>query len=137
MVLHEDDLVKYELKDGVVFGEFIKKNSIISLELAQRFVETRIRVTNNKPHLFCLRTSNFKYAHKPVRDYMKKEGRKNIIAGAFVVNTPVAVVFFDLFIKMTRVDRLVPTRCFTTENEAIDWLKKHELEKAERLVTKR
>lgn len=97
----------------------------MTLEEAKEMVKDRIDFVNGIPTPLCIRTSKFSYSDKTVRDYMKTEGTQNITAGAFIVNNPVTQVFFNFFINITGVDKLTPTRCFSSEEDAVLWLKKY------------
>ena len=124
MKVLENEFARLEFDGRIVFCEFIKENTHINMDMAIRLVNDRLNFTEGRPHCLCLRTGKFSYADKEVRNYMQSSlGIKNIIAGAIITESAVTSVFFNFFIKISGVNKIVPAKCFALEEDAIEWLK--------------
>lgn len=110
-----------ELTDGLFYFQF-KKNTIIDYKLARYLVETRKRITRNEPFLMLFNGDNITNVTKDARDFFaSKEATDGIIAGAFIVNSPLTVVLSNFFITISKPKK--PAKLFTDKAEAIKWLR--------------
>lgn len=125
MTVYQDDYMRMELVGPILYADFVNPKTVITKELAERSIKNRLELTNNTPHLLCMRTSGFRYASKEVRDYMKKEGGEGVIAAAFVMSDIVSYVFFNIFAKLASKVDDTPLKCFSDEKKAVEWLNKH------------
>ena len=119
------DKCRFQFKKGILFAEFINIEGPLTLEQAKNIVADRLEFCSGASVPVCFRTSQFKYADKSVRDFMNTVGRKGITAGAIITDNAVTRTFFNFFIKITSIDKDIPTRCFTQEDEAIQWLEQY------------
>ncbi len=110
-----------ELTDGLFYFQF-KKNTVIDYKLARYLVETRKRITRNEPFLMLFNGDNITNVTKDARDFFaSKEATDGIIAGAFIVNSPLTVVLSNFFITISKPKK--PAKLFTDKAEAIKWLR--------------
>jgi len=96
----------------------------IDIEVAKEIVESRLDYTHGKSVYTLIDFSNVKSVTKEARDYMNSPegGLKGILGGAFLSNSVVATLFINLYLKVSNPS--IPARFFTSEKDAIGWLKK-------------
>lgn len=102
---------------------YIKFNETIKVELkdAMTMVKMRKEVTNNTPRFVIMDGTNITNVSKEARDYFASEDATDgIIAGAFLVDSPLTRILGNFFLKISKPDR--PSRLFTNKKDAIEWL---------------
>jgi hypothetical protein len=112
-----------EDSDDIVIFKYAPKLEI-NIEVAKEIVESRLNYTNGKSVYTLIDFSNVKSVTKEARDYMNSPdgGLKGILGGAFLSNSVVATLFVNLYLKISNPS--VPAKFFTTEEDALWWLKK-------------
>jgi hypothetical protein len=101
----------------------IKFNKAIKIELehAIEMVGTRKKATNNTPRLVIMDGTNITNVSKEARDYLSsEEATEGIIAGAFLVDSPLTKILGNFFLKISKPNK--PSKLFTNREEAIEWL---------------
>ena len=125
MEYFENERVKMKYDDGLLFAEIKLDKPSLSLEDAKLLVKDRIEFTKGEIHLMCAQVTRIYYADAEVREYMSsEEGKRNIAAGALVTSSAVSKVFFNFFIKVSKLDKVMPVKFFTSEKAAMDWMMK-------------
>lgn len=88
---------------------------------AVEMVQLRKELTNNIPKHFILDGKNLTNVTKGARDYLaSKDATDGIIAGAFLVDSPLTKILGNFFLKISKPNK--PSKLFTSKEEAIEWL---------------
>ncbi len=108
----------------VNFLKTIYKNNInISIENAIEIVNERLAITSNELHKVLVIIPKKIEMSKAARDYLSgPEGIKNLTATAIVVNSKYSNFITKLFVKL--IPPPIPTKIFSTEAKALEWLNK-------------
>ncbi|HTH57543.1 MAG TPA: hypothetical protein VL728_15940 [Cyclobacteriaceae bacterium] len=109
--------------EDIVFFKYAPKLEI-DIDVAKEIVESRLNYTKGKPVYTLIDFSNVKSVTKEARDYMNSPdgGLKGILGGAFLSTSVVATLFVNLYLKISNPS--VPAKFFTSEKDALWWLKK-------------
>lgn len=106
--------------DGILRITFVE-NAEIHLDESKEIVEKMNHDTQK--WLIFADISGIKYKSKESRDYFASEVvTRHIKAIAFFVNSSLSTFLGNLYTIISKPD--VPTRLFTSEQKAIEWLKK-------------
>ncbi len=95
----------------------------MDLEIAKHCVATRIAFSEGKSHLCLIDMRELKSTTKEAREYMGVEGAKLITAGALLIGSPLTRMLGNIFLTINKPN--VPTKLFTDETEAKEWLKQY------------
>ncbi len=97
-----------------------KPLDLLDKETAIKIVKGRIAFKEGKsyPSLFDIR--EVKSTNKDGRDYMANEGNDLVVASALLVSSSVTKMIGNFFMTVSKPKN--PTRLFTSESEARDWL---------------
>lgn len=109
-------------KDGILFFTY-KPNTHITLKAAQAIVKDRIRFQNEKEYPILCDMRQIKVVEKPARDYLAQEGSYLAKAVALLVKEPYTEKLSDIFLQTSKPS--VPTRQFTSQQKAIEFLSKY------------
>ncbi|GHN02186.1 hypothetical protein WSM22_36750 [Cytophagales bacterium WSM2-2] len=114
--------------EDIVLFKYAPKVAI-DLYAAKQMVENRLNFTGGRSIYALIDFTNVKSVTKEARDYMNSPdgGLKGISGGAFLSNSVVATLFVNLYLKVS--NPAVPAKFFTTQKDALDWLKKIRIEK--------
>ena len=116
----ENSFTKMWIKDGIVFSEYAP-NLNITLEMAIIAVKERVKLMDGTSRPIYADVRNALSIDKEARDYLSsKEGTHLLSAGAFLVSSQVEKFMGTFFIKINRP--LIPTKLFTSYDEAVKWL---------------
>lgn len=109
--------------DGILFLEYIP-NLIMSLDEAKEIVRDRLSYTNGEYRFCLIDITNLKSVTKDAREYMSdpKGGLVGLSGGAFISGSVLTTVIINLFFKINRPE--IPSRFFTSREEALEWLSK-------------
>ena len=116
----ENDNVKIELLDGIIFFSYKEKN--INIEVAKKTVQDRLQISKgiNRPVFADIRKMNA--VDNDAREYLaSKEAGQFIVALAVFTNTPIQNLFANFYLKFSKPP--MPTQLFTDKEKAIRWLK--------------
>ncbi len=109
------------LEDGI-FSVRFKRSVKIDYNLACQLIEARKQLRSNTPGLIILDGNGVTNVSKEARDlFVSEEAIEGVLAGAFIVNSPLTVVLGNFFIKISKPQR--PARLFTDKAEAMKWLR--------------
>lgn len=121
-----NDFVEVYLEDGIIHVIYYVPNTHLTLEMAQRGVEERLRLSNGRTLPLFADIRNIKKVEKEARQFLSsKEGTKLLSAGAFLVGGAVDKLLDHAFLFINKP--LVPSKLFTNQTRAIEWLKLQEL----------
>lgn len=120
----ENELVKFQIIDGILFSEF-KDRIDIDNEVAQKLIELRHQISNNKKQYWCFDFNGVKSYTQEAHNYAGMHGQELLHACATVVD-PKMNEFIANFFMVLKLPR-VPMRVFADKKEAVNWL--HELKR--------
>jgi hypothetical protein len=122
--------VFFALEDGILFCSY-KPHLEIDITVAKRIINDRVSFTEGKSYPILIDFSNMKSTTKEARDYMNSAegGLKGLLCGAFLSNNVVGTLFVNLYFKVNSPP--IPSRFFTSKAEAIEWLKKVNVEQTQ------
>ena len=106
----------------ILRGEFAEKLEI-DVEIARQCVSERIKFSEGKSHLCLFNMKGIKSVTKEARDSLGKEGVELIKAGALLINSPLTKMLGNIFLTLNKPK--VPTKLFTDEEEAKEWLRQY------------
>ncbi|MFB9080214.1 hypothetical protein ACFFLS_12025 [Flavobacterium procerum] len=117
---YENQNARFWIEDGILFFQY-KPSTTIDLEVAMRVVADRIAFQNER-HLpiFC-DTRGIASIDKAARDYLAKSGSMLAKAVALIGSENVSMTMSTFYLEISKPS--VPTRIFTIEQEALDFLK--------------
>lgn len=106
--------------DGIVNTNILIKEAV-SLDQAKELTEAFIKMTKGKktPHLFT--ANKFTLIEKDVMEFMKEVANNYGKADAFVINALPQKIVGNFYLKFVKPQ--VPTKLFTSEAKAVEWLK--------------
>jgi hypothetical protein len=82
-----------------------------------------LKISKGKKLPLLVDSRNIKSMEREARVYYAgEEGRKSVSACALLIGSPVSRVIGNFFMGLNKP--LVPTRLFTSETEAIEWLRR-------------
>ena len=116
----DNKYIRISIKDGIMYGEY-KKNVTIDLNTAKSIVEERIVLCEGKDYPSLGKIDSNLTLTKDARDYLGKEGTANMSKLGIVVDSMVSKVIGNWYLTLSRPS--IPTKLFTSEEDAIKWLK--------------
>jgi hypothetical protein len=117
---YENDYARFWIKEGVLFFEY-KPNTTITLKVAQSVVTDRIHFQNERSFPILCDIRGIVSTDKAGRDYLAKSGSILTQAVALVVNEKVLLTISTFYLQISKP--AVPTQIFTTEADALVYLK--------------
>ncbi|UUW07289.1 hypothetical protein NLG42_14370 [Flavobacterium plurextorum] len=117
---YENQSARFWIEKGILFFQY-KPNTTIDLEVAMRVVADRIALQNERPlPVFC-DIRGIASIDKAARDYLAKSGSLLAKAVALIGSENVSMTMSTFYLEISKPS--VPTRIFTIEQEALDYLK--------------
>ena len=117
----ENDFVKFEFIGNVVKGTF--KKGKVNLEVAKSIVDERLNFTNQKAVPLMITDLGLKSIEREARDFLSSDrGIEGVLASALVTNSAFGKYLANFFINITVMRPKIPTRVFTSEEDALTWL---------------
>jgi hypothetical protein len=110
----ENDLIKIEIVQDMVYAYF--KGSSIELDGAKKMIEERLTLSEGKSYPCLVDTTLVKTITKDARD-------------AFAIGSPVNRLLGNFFLSVSKPG--VPTRLFTSKEDALVWLSTFKKEKVD------
>jgi hypothetical protein len=102
----------------------LQKTFDINLEIAKLCIAERKRVSGGQTYPALVFINNIKSVSKSARDYFASdEAANNIVASAFIVGSSVSKIMGNIFLTFNKPP--VPLRLFTSEAEALKWLRNY------------
>jgi hypothetical protein len=131
MILTEEEIIAegvvvpyymYLRADGIMYIS-ISPEKEESVELVKEMVKKMGEMVNYKPVPLLARHEEFALPGRENRDYWaKKESCPWSKADAFMINSTAMQFIANFYLKINKPER--PTRMFSDEKKAIEWLKK-------------
>lgn len=119
--IFENTYVKFWMEDGIMFGKY-KPGITIDLEVAKEVAAERIKLANGRLYSFVGFIEDLQNVTKEARDYFSQDdGVKGMKRLALITASPISKMFGNFFLKISKPS--VPTRLFTSEPEALIWLR--------------
>jgi hypothetical protein len=112
------ELIKRD--DQIYIYKAINKSSI-DLETVKKMTEVGDEWNGTELCANLVDIRDILFADSKARDYGAKQYREHVAGQAILIESRISSSFANLFLKFSKPK--VPTRLFTKENEAIDWLK--------------
>lgn len=120
--IFENDLMRLERIEGIVHGTY--KKGPITLEMAKEVVKDRLIFSDYKNVLVLVKEHELIGIEKEARQYLgSDEGVRGLKAGAIVTKSVFSTYLANIFIRISIIKTKVPMRLFTSEKEAVKWLK--------------
>jgi hypothetical protein len=107
-------------QDGILFGRYTEGLDV-SLEIAKELVEARILYSEGNSYPMLIDMKGIKSATPQAREYLATIGATHVKAGALIVGSQMNMAIGNIFLMIDKP--LVPTKLFTNEDRAIEWLK--------------
>jgi hypothetical protein len=124
----ENDLIKIEIVQDMVYAYF--KGSSIELDGAKKMIEERLTLSEGKSYPCLVDTTLVKTITKDAREaFAKGDGIKNMTACALLIGSPVNRLLGNFFLSVSKPG--VPTRLFTSKEDALVWLSTFKKEKVD------
>ena len=96
----------------------------ILLEIAEKSVKDRLKVSEGKSYPLLIEIKNVKNSTLEARKFLASEkGCEGVKAAAILVNSSLGRMIGNFFIFFNK--QLLPTKLFIDEKEAIEWLKNY------------
>jgi hypothetical protein len=115
----ENNYMRIRKESGILYCAF-GQNLNLNRDLAQMIVKERIAFSKGISYPALIDVTGVKNITKEAREYMAGEGAELLTAGALLITSPVARVIGNLFLMLNQPK--IPTRLFTSESEAQQWL---------------
>lgn len=122
---YEDDYLTHEIENGILLSTY--KNGLeINLSVAKKILSSRLAFSGNNCFITLIDGRKLKSIDWEARKYFNsEEGRKGIIAAAFLGGSLFTTNLGNFFLKVTYARRSFPVRLFTNKEEALKWLEKY------------
>ena len=118
----ETEYVYLKLTNGIVHVIF-KSNLNIKLDIAQKIVNSRLELIDGKSYPTLVDGRNVISMDKETRDcFVSEKGREGVKAAAVLTGSVFNRFLSNFFLKVSFVKSYFPTRLFTDEAKAIEWL---------------
>lgn len=117
---YENQNAKFWIEDEILFFEY-KPNTTVNLEVAMRVVADRVAFQNERYFPVFCDTRGIASIDKAARDYLAKSGSMLAKAVALIGSENVSITMSTFYLEISKPS--VPTRIFTVEKEALDYLK--------------
>jgi len=124
----ENQYIKIWIEEETMFGYY--KVDEVSLEIAKEMISARLEACNGNTYPFLGDVANVKTITKEARSaFAEGEGIKHMSACALVVGSPVNRLLGNFFLSVSKPS--IPTRLFTSEEDARAWLSSYKKEKVD------
>ncbi len=108
-------------KDGEILCSVYKDQLEIDLDIAKHCVEHRIKFSDSKSYPCLIDMKGVRSATKEAREYMAREGSLYMTAGALITGSALTKMLGNIFLSINQP--AIPTKLFTSEVAAREWLK--------------
>lgn len=117
----ENEYVKFWIENGVMYGRY-KPHVSIDLAAAKKISNDRISLANNTDYPFMGFLDGLSSASKEARDFFSHgDGIRHMKKLALLTNSPINKMVGNFFLAINKP--AVPTRLFTSNEDALNWLK--------------
>lgn len=115
----ENVYVSLEIENFILKAYY--KPEFVSLVIAKKIAHFRKEYINKCCYPTLVKLNKVAKASKEARDYLSsEEGIEGVTAGAILTKSSFQATFANFFLRVTKPQ--IPTRLFTEEEKAIEWL---------------
>jgi hypothetical protein len=107
-------------EDGILFCRFFD-NIEMDEKIAELCVKERLNFSKGISYPAIIDMKGLKSVNKKAREFMQKEGSVLLKAGALLIGSPVSKVIGNIFLTLNTPE--IPTKLFTSKEEALHWVK--------------
>jgi hypothetical protein len=118
----ETEYTRIQIKEDILHCIFINCPDM-TLDIARHCVQSRMAAAEGKSYPCLVDMRDMTTATSEAREYFAKEGAEGVNAGALLIGSQVTKMLANLFMLVNRPK--TPTRMFTDERVAREWLKKY------------
>ncbi|HET6227768.1 MAG TPA: hypothetical protein VFF27_15905 [Bacteroidia bacterium] len=119
----ENDFCRIWISNGVMFVEY-KPGLIMTLETAKFMVNERLRLSDGTSYPVLLDVRNLVSTERAAMKYYKtKEVTRYITSAALLTGNALTSLAGNIFLTLEKP--LIPTKLFTDEKKALEWLEKY------------
>lgn len=119
----ENDFCRMWISNGILIVEY-KPGLVMNVEVAKQMVSDRLKFSNGISRPVLLDGRNFVSMDRATMKYYKtKEVVQCITAGAFLTGNALTCLAGNIFLTLEKP--LVPTKLFSDEKKALEWLEKY------------
>ena len=123
-ILEENDLFVFWEEKGIICCLY--KKDKVDLDMAKKSLETRLRLSKNKPCKLFLDLRNLGYISQGAREYSASdEATQLAIATAVLAPSRITKLIANFFLTFNKPK--MPFQIFTSKEKAFDWLKSIEV----------
>jgi len=116
------------IENGILYGKYTVEH--IDLDLAKKLIALRIEKSGDSTYPVFVDVTDVKTVSKEARETLATgDGIKNMSACALVVGSPVNRLLGNFFLSVSKPG--VPTRLFTSKEDALVWLSTFKKEKVD------
>jgi len=122
--IFENDFMRLKWSNGIIMGTY--KRGPITLEMAKQVVQNRLKFANYVPSPIMINDIGLRSIDKDAREYLSSdEGIQGLTAGALVTDSAFGKHMANFFIRIAVIKPKIPTRIFSHEAEALEWLSQY------------
>lgn len=119
----ENKYAEYWIENEVLFLVY-KRRLVMTLDVAKKIVEDRLKVSNGISRPMFLDARNFLSTNRETMRYYKtKEVVQFVTAGAGLLGSYLGWLAGSIFLALEKP--LIPSKLFTDEKKALEWLEKY------------
>jgi hypothetical protein len=119
----ENDFTKMWISNGIIFIEY-KPRLVMNVDIAKQIVSDRIKVSNGVSRPMLLDIRNLVSTDRVTMKYYKtQEVVKYVSSAAIITGSALGSLAGNIFLTLERP--LIPTKLFTDESKALEWLEKY------------
>jgi hypothetical protein len=119
----ENDFCRIWVSDGIMFVEY-KPKLVMTVEIAKHMVNERLKVSDGISRPVFLDVRNLVSTDRATMKYYKtKEVIQFVSASALLTGSALTSLAGNIFLTLEKP--LIPTKLFTDENKALEWLEKY------------
>lgn len=117
----ENEYVEFWIEDGIIYNRYKPEVNKITIDIAKRIVEDRLKVSNGVTRPGFVDLTNAISIDKPARRYLSMgESMKYLSASAILVKNEITKLGGNIYIRIDKPR--IPTKLFTSEEQAVAWL---------------
>lgn len=109
-------------EDGIVYIKILPKSEITLKDIKEQF-KIASKLVNNKRVPFLIDSRGVKSIERGARKFIQEESEKIVTQLAILIGSYISRLIGNFFIGINKVP--YPTKIFTLEDKAIQWLKRH------------
>lgn len=119
----ENDFCRMWVSNGIIFIEY-KPRLVMNIDIAKQIVKDRLTVSNGVTRPMFLDGRGFVSMDRATMKYYKtKETIQYVSSAAFISGSALSTLAGNIFLSLEKP--LIPTKLFTDEDRALEWLEKY------------